>query len=127
MKTWTSWEIVRHQVAIFGLIKDGQGNVISGAQINIVSMPSTFSNRVATAFQASEKEWEDMEERVDRAETNKNGMFFFLDLPSGPYTLNVIDSRSGIQDEKTVNVSWDKDGNIEMATVTVVLSLPDKK
>ena len=127
MKSWTSWEIIRHQVAIGGLIKDDRGNLITGAQINIVSMPTAFSNWVSTAFQASEREWEDLEERVDRTETNVNGIFYFMDLPSGPYTLKVIDGRSGIQDEKTVNVTRDKQGNVEMAMVIVVLSLAKKK
>ena len=127
MKSWTSWEIIRHQVAICGLIKDDRGNLITDAQINIVSMPTAFSNWVSTAFQASEKEWEDLEERVDRAETNNNGIFYFMDLPSGPYTLQVIDGRSGIQDEKKVNVTRDEEGNIDMAMVTVNLSIPHKQ
>ena len=106
MKTWSSWEIIRHQVAICGRVVDELGKMVCGATVNIVSMPEVFQTRVSAAASAAEKKWDDLDERLDRTVTRVDGIFYFLDLPAGSYTLS-FDARTDSLDEKKVAVIWD--------------------
>jgi hypothetical protein len=119
MKTWSEWEIIRHQVAICGRVVDGQNNPVGGIQVSIVSMPKAFSARVSTAASIPHHQRDDLKEHPDRTLTKENGRFYFLDLPGGKYTLNVIDTQTDSQDEKETTVSWDKTGKVNR----VVLNL----
>jgi hypothetical protein len=106
MKTWSTWEVIRHQVAICGRVVDERGEMVSGVRVNIVAMPKVFRTQVSAAASAAEKKWNDLDERPDRTVTRVDGVFYFLDLPAGPYTLN-FDTRTDSQDEKKVAVIWD--------------------
>jgi hypothetical protein len=106
MKTWGSWEIIRHKVAICGRVVDEHGGMVRGVRANIVSMPEVFRSLVTAAASAAEKKWDDLDERLDRTVTRMDGIFYFLDLPAGPYTLS-FDARTDSQDEKKVAVIWD--------------------
>jgi hypothetical protein len=106
MKAWSSWEIIRHQVAICGRVMDERGKMICGVRANIVRMPEVFQTRVSAAANAVEKKWDDLDERLDRTVTRVDGIFYFLDLPAGQYTLS-FDTRTNSQDEKKVAVIWD--------------------
>jgi hypothetical protein len=102
MKTWGSWEIIRHQVAICGRVVNDRGERVCGVKVNIVLMPKVFLTRVSLAASATEKKWD---ERVDRTMTREDGIFYFLDLPAGQYTLS-FDTRSDSPDEKKMAVIW---------------------
>lgn len=106
MKTWGSWEIIRHKVAICGRVVDERGGMVCGVRTNIVSMPEVFRTRVSAAASAAEKKWDELDERLDRTVTRMDGIFYFLDLPAGPYTLS-FDARTYSKDEKKVAVIWD--------------------
>jgi hypothetical protein len=106
VKTWSSWETIRHQVAICGRVLDERGEMIRGVRANIVSMPEIFRTRVSAAASANEKKWDDLDERLDRTVTKVDGIFYFLDLPAGSYALS-FDARTDSQDEKKVAVIWD--------------------
>ena len=106
MKTWSSWEIIRHQVAICGRVLDERGGMVRGVRVTIISMNEEFRTRVSTAANAAEKKWDDLDERPDRTVTRVDGVFYFLDLPAGQYTLS-FDTRTDSQDEKKVAVIWD--------------------
>jgi hypothetical protein len=106
MKTWSSWETIRHQVAICGRVLDERGERVSGIHVNIVSMPEVFLTRVSTVTGAAEKKWDDLDERLDRTATRVDGIFYFLDLPAGQYTLS-FDTRSDSREEKNEAVIWD--------------------
>lgn len=106
MKTWSEWEIIRHQVAICGRVLNERGEMIRGVRANIVSMPEIFRTRVSAAASAAEKNWDDLDERLDRTLTRVDGIFYFLDLPAGSYTLS-FDTCTDSQDEKKVAVIWD--------------------
>ena len=106
MKTWSSWEITRHQVAICGRVVDEHGDMAGGVRVNIVSMPEAFLTRVSAAAGAAEKKWDDLDERLDRTVTRGDGIFYFLDLPVGQYTLS-FDARTDAHHEKKLAVLWD--------------------
>ncbi|MDD5320661.1 MAG: carboxypeptidase-like regulatory domain-containing protein [Methylococcales bacterium] len=106
MKTWSSWETIRRQVAICGRVLDESGERVCGVRVNIVSMPEVFLTRVSTVAGAAEKKWDDLEERLDRTATRMDGIFYFLDLPAGQYTLS-FDTQTDSRDKKKVAVIWD--------------------
>lgn len=106
MKTWSSWEILRHQAAICGRVVNERGERVRGVKVNIVLMPEVFLTRVSVAASAAEKKWDDLDERLDRTMTRVDGIFYFLDLPAGQYTLS-FDTRSDLPDEKKMAVIWD--------------------
>jgi Carboxypeptidase regulatory-like domain len=95
VKAWTDWEIVRHQVAIGGCVLDASNKPIARAQVIITAMPEEFSLRVESAARATGTNWEGLDERLDRALSRTDGIFCFLDLPAGRYTVRAIDPRSG--------------------------------
>jgi hypothetical protein len=123
MKAWTSWEIIRHQVAIGGIVATESGERLVAWPVRIVSMPDAFSTRVSAAFCAAEKIWENLEERPDLTLTRGDGTFYFLDLPAGNYTLKVIDPVTGSQDEKESVVEWDKNGRVNRVMVSMRLPI----
>jgi hypothetical protein len=49
-----------------------------------------------------------------------DGLYYFMDLPAGRYTVKARDAQSGAEMEKTVSVSWGKDGkaNLTVADLT---------
>jgi hypothetical protein len=68
----TTWEEVRHRVALAGQVTDAQtGKAVVGAQVRISAAPPAFVGR------------------PDRSDTAADGSFHFLDLPAGQYTLTV--------------------------------------
>jgi hypothetical protein len=106
MKTWSTWEIIRHQVAICGRVVNERDDRGCGVTVIIVSMPQVFRTRVSVAASAAEKKWDDLDERLDRTVSRVDGIFYFLDLPVGQYTLS-FDTRPDSQHEKKVAVIWD--------------------
>jgi len=106
VKKWSAWEVIRHQVAICGQVQDAGGERACGVRVNIVNMPEIFQTSVSAAANAAEKKWAELDERFDRTETRVDGIFYFLDLPAGQYTLS-FDTRTDSQHEKKVAVIWD--------------------
>jgi hypothetical protein len=101
VKAWTDWEIMRRQVAISGRVVDEDNKPVAGAQVT---------------------GWEDLEERLDRTLARLDGLYYFLDLPEGRYTLSAIDPRSGKHDEKSTSFSKDREHNINLAQADFKLS-----
>jgi hypothetical protein len=122
VKAWTDWEIVRHQVAIGGCVLDASNKPIARAQVTLTAMPEEFSLRVEGAARAAGTNWEGLDERLDRALSRADGIFYFLDLPAGRYTLKVFKPQSGAKDEKSVSVTRNQDGKVNMAVADFKLS-----
>jgi hypothetical protein len=120
--SWTDWEVVRHQVAIGGRVVDDSEQPVAGAQVTITAMPKELRQKIDSAASAMGADWQQLEERCDRTLTKADGLYYFLDLPAGRYTLQGIDQRSGLQAQKTVSVAWDKNGNVTRAIVDLKLS-----
>ena len=122
MKAWTEWEIARHQVAIAGRVVDEGDEPVAGAEVTVTVTPEEFQRKLAGAAKVEGGGWKYSDQRLDRSFTKADGIYYFLDLPAGKYTVKGVDKRSGAQAEKTVSVSWDKDGKVQMAVADLKLS-----
>jgi Prealbumin-like fold domain len=107
-KQWTGWESARHQVAIAGRVVGEGDRALAGAEVTIVRMPEAFQRRVAAGAS-------------DQCLTKTDGIYYFLDLPDGRYTVKGRDARAGAEMEKTVSVSRSKDGKVKMAVADLKL------
>lgn len=119
MTTWGTWEIVRHQVAICGVVLDSSGRRLPNVQVNIEDGPKAYAAKRAGATSAATKPaaspGREVREPFEHRMTREDGTFFFLDLPGGNYGLKAIDAGSGAGDEKTAAVTRRKNGKIGMA------------
>lgn len=116
MKRWSDWEILRRQVAIGGRIVDGQDNPVAGARITITATAGKSKARAESGA------WENLSERPDRTVSRVDGIYFFLDLPQGQYTVSAIDPRSGGSAETQATVSRHKEEPGRMAQADLKLS-----
>lgn len=105
MKAWTAWETTRRQVAIGGRVVDARDRAVAGAE---VTLTATRDDRPRGT--------------VDPSHTTVDGLYHFLDLPAGTYTVRGVDRRSGAEATKTVTVSWGADGRVRMAVADLELS-----
>jgi len=122
VSSWTDWEGVRHQVAIGGRVVNNSEKPVAGVQVTITAMPKEFKQKIDGAASAVGADWQDLDERFDRTLTKADGLYYFLDLPAGRYTLKGMDRRSGLQDQKVVSVSWDRSGRVKRAIADLKLS-----
>jgi hypothetical protein len=122
VKAWTEWEITRHQVAIGGRVVDEADQPVAAAEVTITGMPEEFQRKIAGTTEMAGGGWERSDRRLDLSRAKPDGIYFFLDLPAGKYTVKGVDRRSGAAAEKTVTVSWKKDGKVDMAVADLKLS-----
>lgn len=121
MKQWTEWEITRRQVAIGGRVMDENKSPVDGALIKITSMPNEFRRKLAFAEDSARAGRSTAGTGPESAVARSDGIFFFLDLPDGQYTVTALDPGSGRHDEKNISVSRDKKQNIKMTQVEFTL------
>jgi Prealbumin-like fold domain len=122
MNDWSDWEIVRHQVAIGGRVVDDRDQAVVGAQVMITAMPRALRQKIDATASSTRRDGQPVGMRYDQTVTDADGLYYFLDLPAGRYTLKGIDNQSGLQGEKTVSVSWSRDGNVKRARADLKLS-----
>ena len=85
----SDWQIARHRVAIAGRVLDAAtGKPVADAAVSMTAMPAAFEKKLALASLAYEDRWNTMLERPDRTRSREDGLFYFLDLPDGKYTLS---------------------------------------
>jgi len=108
VKHWTGWESTRHQVTLAGRVLGEDDRPVAGAEVTIVRMPEAFQRRVAAGASGQ------FVARFD-------GLYYFVDLPAGRYTVKARDGQSGAEMEKTVSVSWGKDGKANLAVADLTL------
>jgi hypothetical protein len=122
VNSWTDWEVVRRQVAIGGRVVDNHDKPVAGAQVTITAMPKALRQKLDDAASATGAGGQQADTCYDRTFTTADGLYYFLDLLSGRYTLQGIDRRSGAQGSKTGSVSWGRDGSVKRARVDIKLS-----
>jgi hypothetical protein len=109
-----AWTTARHRVAIAGHVVDAASQkAVAGAEVVIVEMPAAFKHKLQRAGAG-----------FDRARTREDGLFYFLDLPDGKYTLSAslpgAGKRYGNAQQKT-KVSRDEKGDTKIAFVNFAL------
>jgi hypothetical protein len=112
----TATATVRHRVALAGRVTDAvTSKPITGAQVAIVDMPQALAQKVRYA---------DSSVTPGKTLTREDGLFYFLDLPDGKYTLiasiPACGKRYGTAQQKT-KVKRDKDGNTVVECVNFAL------
>jgi hypothetical protein len=122
VKTWSEWEITRRQVAIGGRVCDHGNRPIAGAEVTITTMPEAFQRKIAAQVDSAAAQISALDRRLDRKHAEPDGIYYFLDLPAGEYTVRAADPRSRLAAEKTVAVSWSQDGKIQIAVADLKLS-----
>ena len=115
MKTWGPWQIIRRQVAIGGRIVDKAEKPIAAAKISITAFPKEFEQKLTVAATAARICRPETDVRPDRMLSRPDGIYFFLDLPDGEYTLKASSPGTGGEETKKARVSRDKDGNVKKA------------
>jgi hypothetical protein len=79
---------IRHVVSIAGAVQDRATRTrIGGARVEITEGPPAFQAMLAA--QAADPAWQHRQERPDRTVSQSDGIFIFVDLPSGPHRLRV--------------------------------------
>ena len=115
----------RHQVAIGGRAIDaGTSKPIGGALVSISEMPPAFKSTLERKSIQYGSRWDAMPARPDRAATAADGIFYFLDLPAGKYTLTVSLPGAGKRygsASGAATVSVAANGDITMGFVEIVL------
>jgi hypothetical protein len=118
VSNWTDWEVTRHQVAVAGRVVDGEEKPVAGAEVTLTMLPN--QTRQKTGGVGADRQ--ELDAPCDRTLTKSDGIFFFLDSPAGKYSVECVNSRSGLRDKKTVLVSWKQDGTVERAVADLKLS-----
>jgi hypothetical protein len=101
MSGWSDWETLRCQVAVCGRVLDADGRAVANATVRIDAQDAAFPR-------------EPFRSRAD-------GMYWFMDLPSGEYHL-AAEVAPGAQGETRVSVSWDDANNVLRAEADLHLA-----
>lgn len=94
------WEVMRRQVALCGRVTRGDGVPVADVEVGI----------------------EPRAERGGVVRTRQDGLYFFLDLPDGEYTVATRDPRTGAGGEGRGRVSRDASGKVRAAVVDLKMS-----
>jgi 5-hydroxyisourate hydrolase-like protein (transthyretin family) len=120
-----SWQIARHQVAIAGHVTDEEtGKPLPGVAVTIVAMPQKFRQKLDLLAKARRVRTTTVADGLERTKTRADGLFYFLDLPDGDYTLSAFVPSQATRYgpiEKSVAVTRDGDGNLKLAPVNFTL------
>ena len=94
-------QISNSQVAIAGRVLEGETKEpISGAMVEIIEMPEKFNEILSLKALQYGSQWEKMSDRADRQITASDGYFYFVDLPTGDYKLEVSVNAIGTDYQK---------------------------
>ena len=116
---------VRHQVAVAGKVTAVVAKKpVGGAVVNIIEMPHALKSLLVTKSMQYGARWGAMAERPDRTRTAADGLFYFLDLPDGKYTIAASVASCGKRyggARGSAAVSRDAKGNVKMAFLEIGL------
>jgi hypothetical protein len=122
MKAWSEWEIARVQVSIAGRVVDESGRAVAGAGVTITAAPEPPRSRGVGTRDTAGGQRRHADRRLDSVSAAIDGVYYFLDVPAGTYTVRGVDRRSGTEAAKTVSVSSGADGKVRMAVADLTLS-----
>ena len=97
-RDWSEWEVIRRQVALCGQVVRKDGLPVADGAVSIESSSTTS---------------------LPIAHTRTDGIYFFLDLPGGEYTVAAADASNRSLGEGRGRVTWDAEGNVAKAIVDI--------
>ena len=106
MNAWTNRERIGHYVSVCGRVTDANRNPLPGVQLDIrpdVGKPA-HSVKNSAREPASAKVGSQTGKALRQTESSADGLFFFLDCPSGRYVITAVDRKYGIRTEQTISV-----------------------
>ena len=119
------WHITQHQVALAGIVTDvGTGKALAGADVTLVEMPAEFRRKVEGNLLKYGRGAGDAKDRLDRTQTRPDGLFYFVDLPSGNYTIVASVPKSAgryASSKQSATVSRDANGSLQKVFVNFAL------
>jgi hypothetical protein len=115
------WEIIRHKVALCGRVFHPGGRPSGGAKVTITAAPKAFDAWVRNDSKAAVPH-RNGRGRSDTTTTRRDGIYFFLDLPEGEYTVTAESPGSRERGQNHGKVTRNKDASIRMAVVEIRLS-----
>jgi hypothetical protein len=119
------WQIRRHQVCIAGRISEaGTVRAMPRVLVTIVDMPVGFRRKLEWQMRSSASSL-DGRGRIDQTLTRDDGLFWFMDLPDGAYSLVAELPSRGSRLGKaraTATVERDESGNVKIAHANFILS-----
>jgi hypothetical protein len=101
---------IDRQVAIAGRLTNADHAPLAGAVVRLAKMPPELREVVGTARAL---------ENPGSAVTGPDGMFYFLDLPGGEYTV-----AGGSSGESSASVVRDDQGRVQMVWVDLLCGAP---
>jgi len=97
---WGEWEVLRRQVAVCG---------------RVIADPDAIATMEARV---------DGSQVADTVAPRLDGIYFFLDLPSGDYTVTVSDARGQVFGEGRGHVDRNEFGDVTFARLDINASVP---
>lgn len=120
-----SWQVARHQVSVAGRVTDAEtGKPVARVLVTIIEMPAAFRRKLDLLAQARGSTWASLTERPDKAQTRDDGLFWFMDLPEGKYSLSAEVLKQGSRYGKvqqTVVIAREAKGKPRMAAVNFAM------
>jgi hypothetical protein len=101
-----------------GRVVDESDRPVAGAQVTLTRMPKEGRQKSSRGG----TDQQELDARCGQTFSKADGIFFFLDTPAGEYSVECLNSRSGIRANKTVSISWKQDGTVKRATADLKLS-----
>jgi hypothetical protein len=122
MKSWSDWEIIRRQVAIAGQIVDQRDTPVAGVHVNITV--SSLKNTSKTENNASDIKtgWDNLNEDLNHTLSRWDGLYYFMDLPDGQYTVSVHRGGQVTEKIKKVTIARNKKNNLKLMQTDFVLT-----
>jgi len=116
----------RVQAALTGRVIDAQTlATVAAVEVKITGVPAAFQKVIDARKLMHGGAWETMKERVDLTSTRRDGMFHFIDLPNGTYTLTF--SMPGLArryGSTTASVTVTRNGQGKVTTPFTTVNLP---
>ena len=103
MKAWSDWEIIRRQVAIAGHIVDQRNIPVAGVHVNITSSSTKNTGR------------ENIDKHLDHTLSRWDGLYYFMDLPDGRYTISVHREGQATEKKQNVTIARDKENDLTVS------------
>ena len=112
MKVWSAWETIRRQVAVGGRVLAASGKPLAGVEVVLRRMTEAARRDTGKDDGPEGTTGGREEEVVAQTSSSGDGIFYFLDVPAGHYTLVGADRRSGDRERKGISVVWGEKGTV---------------